>query len=69
MAKLKITGKTSVKVKKKAKKFVGGKGDAGFISGTIKAAVKKKKTTAKIAIIKIPQVIHKIASFLKKQLY
>ena len=45
MAKLKITGKTSVKVKKKAKKFVGGKGDAGFISGTIKAAVKKKKTS------------------------
>ena len=44
MAKLKITGRTSVKVKKKARNFVGGKGDPGFISGTIKAAVKKKKS-------------------------
>ena len=44
MAKLKITGRTSVKVKKRARKFVGGKGDAGFISGTIKAAVKKTKS-------------------------
>ena len=43
MAKLKITGRTSVNVKKKARKFVGGKGDPGFISGTIKATVKKKK--------------------------
>lgn len=47
MAKLKITGKTSVKVKKKAKKMVGGKGDPAFISGTIKAAVKKAKGKAK----------------------
>ena len=45
MAKLKITGKTSVKVKKHARRMVGGKGDPGFISGTIKAAVKKKKTS------------------------
>ena len=44
MAKLKITGKTIVKVKKRARKMVGGKGDPGFISGTIKAAVKKKKS-------------------------
>ena len=43
MAKLKITGKTSVKVKKKAKKLVCGKGDPAFISGTIKASVKKAK--------------------------
>ena len=47
MAKLKITGKTSVKVKKKAKKMVGGKGDPAFISGTIKASVKKAKEKAK----------------------
>lgn len=46
MAKLKITGKTSVKVKKRARRMVGGKGDPGFISGTIKAAVKKKKPKA-----------------------
>ena len=45
MAKLKITGKTSVNVKKKARKFVGGKGDPGFISGTIKAAVRKRKSS------------------------
>lgn len=45
MAKVRITGKTSVKVKKKAKKFVGGKGDPGFISSTIKATVKNKKTS------------------------
>ena len=44
MAKLKITGKTSVKVRKHARKMVGGKGDPGFISGTIKATVKKKKS-------------------------
>ena len=44
MAKLKITGKTSVKVRNHARKMVGGKGDPGFISGTIKAAVKKKKS-------------------------
>ena len=47
MAKVRITGKTSVKVKKKAKKFVGGKGDPAFISGTIKASVKKAKEKAK----------------------
>lgn len=47
MAKLKITSKTSVKVKKNAKKFVGGKGDPAFISGTIKASVKKAKAKAK----------------------
>lgn len=46
MAKLKITSKTSVKVKKKAKKFVGGKGDPGFISGKIRATVKKSKERA-----------------------
>lgn len=44
MTKVKITGKTSVKVKKNARSKVGGKGDPGFISGTIKAAVKKKKS-------------------------
>jgi hypothetical protein len=43
MAKVKITGRTSVKVKKRARKMVGGKGDPGFISGTIKASVKKAK--------------------------
>lgn len=47
MAKVKITGKTSVKVKKRAKKMVGGKGDPAFISGTIKASVKKAKSKAK----------------------
>lgn len=47
MAKVKITGKTSVKVKKRAKKMVGGKGDPAFISGTIKASVKKAKAKAK----------------------
>ena len=47
MAKLKITGKTSVKVKKRARKMVGGKGDPGFISSTIKASVKKAKEKAK----------------------
>ena len=45
MAKYKITGKTSVNVKKRARRMVGGKGDPGFISGTIKAAVKKKKSS------------------------
>lgn len=44
MAKVRITSKTSVKVKKHARRMVGGKGDPGFISGTIKAAVKKKKS-------------------------
>ena len=44
MAKLKITGNTSVKVKKRARRMVGGKGDPGFISRTIKAALKKKKS-------------------------
>ena len=43
MAKLKITGKTSVKVKKHARKMVGGKGDGAFISGKILTTVKKKK--------------------------
>lgn len=47
MAKLKITGKTSVKVRKHARKMVGGKGDPAFISGTIKASVKKAKEKAK----------------------
>lgn len=42
MAKVRITGKTSVKVKKHARRMVGGKGDPGFISGTIKAAVKRR---------------------------
>ena len=50
MAKLKITGKTSVNVKKKAKKMVGGKGDPGFISGTIKAAVKKSKAKTNVKV-------------------
>lgn len=44
MAKVRITGKTSVKVKKRARRMVGGKGDPAFISGTIKAAVKKAKS-------------------------
>lgn len=47
MAKIKITSKTSVKVKKKAKKMVGGKGDGAFISGKILTTVKKKKQKAK----------------------
>ena len=46
MAKIKITSKTSVKVKKKAKKMVGGKGDGAFISGKILTTVKKKKPKA-----------------------
>lgn len=46
MTKVKITGKTKVAVKKRKKKYIGGKGDPGFISGTIKAAVKKKKPKA-----------------------
>ena len=46
MAKLKITGKTSVKVKKHSRRMVGGKGDPGFISGKIRATVKKSKERA-----------------------
>ena len=46
MAKVKITGKTSVKVKKRARNMVGGKGDPGFISGKIRATVKKSKERA-----------------------
>ena len=45
MTKVKITSKTSVKVKKRARRMVGGKGDPGFISGTIKAAVRKRKSS------------------------
>ena len=45
MAKLKITGKTSVKVKKRARRMVGGKGDGAFISGKILTTVKKKKAS------------------------
>lgn len=45
MAKVKITGKTSVKVKKRARKMVGGKGDGAFISGKILTTVKKKKVS------------------------
>ena len=43
MAKLKITGKTSVKVRKHARRMVGGKGDGAFISCKIITTVKKKK--------------------------
>lgn len=43
MAKVRITGKTSVKVKKHSRRMVGGKGDPAFISSTIKASVKKAK--------------------------
>jgi hypothetical protein len=43
MAKVRITGKTSVNVKKRARKMVGGKGDGAFISGKILATVKKRK--------------------------
>ena len=44
MAKFRISGKTSVKVKKHYRRMVGGKGDPAFISGTIKASVKKAKS-------------------------
>lgn len=44
MAKVRITGKTSVKVKKRARKMVGGKGDGAFISGKILTTVKKTKS-------------------------
>lgn len=45
MARIKVTGGTRVSVKKSARKMVGGKGDPGFISGTIKAAVRKRKSS------------------------
>jgi hypothetical protein len=45
MAKVRITSKTSVKVKKRARKMVGGKGDGAFISGKILTTVKKKKAS------------------------
>lgn len=44
MARIRVTGVTRVSVKKNARKMVGGKGDPGFISGTIKAAVRKSKS-------------------------
>ena len=43
MARIKVTGGTRVSVKKNARKMVGGKRDAAFISGKILATVKKKK--------------------------
>lgn len=43
MAKVRVSGATKVKVKKRPRRMVGGKGDPGFISGTIKAAVRKHK--------------------------
>lgn len=46
MAKLKITGKTSVKVKKRARRMVGGKGDGAFISGKILTTVKKRSASS-----------------------
>lgn len=46
MSKLKITGKTSVKVKKRARRMVGGKGDGAFISGKILTTVKKKSASS-----------------------
>ena len=45
MAKVRISGKTSVKVKKHARRMVGGKGDGAFISGKILTTVKKKKAS------------------------
>lgn len=44
MARIKVTGGTRVSVKKNARKMVGGKGDPAFISGTIKASVRKSKS-------------------------
>lgn len=46
MAKLKITGNTSVKVKKRARRMVGGKGDGAFISGKILTTVKKRSASS-----------------------
>ncbi len=46
MAKVRITGKTSVKVKKRARRMVGGKGDGAFISGKILTTVKKKSVSS-----------------------
>ena len=46
MAKLKITGNTSVKVRKHARRMVGGKGDGAFISGKILTTVKKKSASS-----------------------
>lgn len=46
MAKVRITGKTSVKVKKRARRMVGGKGDGDFISSKILTTVKKKSTSS-----------------------
>lgn len=43
MAKVRVSGSTKVKVKKRPRRIVGGKGDGAFISGTIKAAVKREK--------------------------
>lgn len=43
MAKVKVVGKTKVSVKKRKRNYVGGGGDAGFVSAKIKATVKKEK--------------------------
>ena len=45
MAKVRITGKTNVNVKKHSRRMVGGKGDGAFISGKILTTVKKKKAS------------------------
>lgn len=46
MAKVRITGKTSVKVRKHARRMVGGKCDGAFISGKILTTVKKKSASS-----------------------
>lgn len=46
MAKYKITSKTSVKVKKRPRRMVGGKGDGAFISGKILTTVKKRSASS-----------------------
>lgn len=43
MAKVRVSGKTKVSVKKRKRKYIGGGGDGGFISAKIKATVKKEE--------------------------
>lgn len=43
MAKVRVSGSTKVKVKKRPRRIVGGKGDGAFISGKILTTVKKNK--------------------------
>lgn len=43
MAKVKVSGKTKVSVKKRPRRYIGGRGDGAFISTKILTTVKKSK--------------------------